>query len=206
MAPRRPLVLSSPNIWASLPIWETALSPRSSPRATLILSAPSTNSSTAAVDVMPSLPASSASWLSFWRGVRVSIFLKSSFIRSTSSAACPVYLRTLVISSSILAYSSTHFLTVKVIPEMAATAPRARPCMRLNQSAERLIQDSCATPSALTACSSAFSCLACLSICLNCSVPRCMPCICWLRALMEYSRSRMEEVLRFDMVLLTSCI
>ena len=33
-----------------------------------------------------------------------------------------------------------------------------------------------------------------------------MPCICWFRALMEYSKSRMEEVLRLDIVLFTSCI
>ena len=83
MAPRSPFVLFSPKTCANLPILSTAPCPRSSPSATPILSAASTNSSMLSFAVMPSRPAAPASWLSSSLDVRVFIFLKSSFISST---------------------------------------------------------------------------------------------------------------------------
>ena len=119
--------LSSPNICDSLPIWFTASSPRSSPNATLIMSAACTNSRTCCTPVMPSLPALPASRFSSSRGVRVSIALNSSFSCFTSSAVMPVYLTTWLSASSIVAYSSTHFRIVSVMPVNEATtlAPMA---------------------------------------------------------------------------------
>ena len=113
---------SSPNIWLSLPIWLTASSPRSSPNATLIWFAASTNSRTSCTPVMPSLPASPANWFSSSRGVRVSIALNSSFSCFTSSAVMPVYLMTWLSASSIWAYSSTHLRMVSVMPVSVARA------------------------------------------------------------------------------------
>ena len=115
-----PILSSSPNAMASLPIWSTAPCPRSSPRATLILSAASTNSSMELLDVIPSRPAAPANSLSCSREVLVSIFLKSSFMDFTSSFVWPVYFITFVMASSISAKSLTHFLIVIVNPEKEA--------------------------------------------------------------------------------------
>ena len=109
MAPLSPLFLSSPNTMVSLPIWSMAPSPRSSPRATLILSAASTKPSMSRRAVMPSRPAAPASALSSSRGVRVVMRLKVSFISSTSRLVCPVYFITSVIASSILANDWTYW-------------------------------------------------------------------------------------------------
>ena len=98
MAPRKPKRSLSPNMVASFPILSTAPCPRSSPSATFILSAASTNSSIFSLLCMPKRPAASASWFSSVREVRVSSFLKSSFISSTCPMVCPVYFVTLYIS------------------------------------------------------------------------------------------------------------
>ena len=120
IAPRSPSLSSSPNICASLPILSTAPSPRSSPRATPILSAASTNSSISFVADMPSLPAAPASSFSCSREVRVSMFLKSSFIFRTSSSACPVYFCTFAIASSMSAYA---FVASRILKERAVMLP-----------------------------------------------------------------------------------
>ena len=103
IAPRNPSVLSSPNICASLPIFLTASSPRSSPNATLILSAASTKSRISCFPCIPRRPASCASSFNRSRGVRVSIFLRSSFRSFTASSVIPVYFFTPAIASEICA-------------------------------------------------------------------------------------------------------
>ena len=103
IAPLRPRRWSSSKSMASLPTFLTAPSPRSSPRATLILSAASTKSSICFLEVIPSLPASPASALSCSREVRVSIFLRLSLRSSIASAESPVYLRTCAFASSMSA-------------------------------------------------------------------------------------------------------
>ena len=128
IAPRSPMRWSSPNAIASFPIWSTALSPRSSPNATLILSAASTNSSMPSLEVIPKRPAAPASSLSCSRDERVSIFLKSSFSSRTCSSVCPVYFRVFAMTSSMEAKASEHMRTVCVSPVSAAqpctTAPQ----------------------------------------------------------------------------------
>ena len=182
----------------------TASSPRSSPRATLILSAASTNCCTISDEAIPSLPASPASALSFSRGVRVSIRLNSSFIASTSSLVCPVYFLTSVIASSILAKSDTHLRIVIDMPVIEAIAAIATPCTLLNQSAVRLSQDCCALPSYRTRSSSSRSSFALRVISRNSAVPLSIPLNCWLRILMEYSRSRTLALSRSFSVRFTS--
>ena len=123
IAPRNPSFWSSPNICANLPMFFTASSPKSSPSATLILSAASTNSNTSFFPVIPKRPASPARAFSFSRAVRVSISLNSSFSPLTSSRVIPVYLITCASASSISAYSSTHLRAVKATPVRAPTTP-----------------------------------------------------------------------------------
>ena len=117
----------SPNISASLPIFLIASCPKSSPRATSIILAASTNSRTSFFIVIPRRPASPASSFKRSRAVRVSIFLNSSFKSATCSLVMPVYLRTWLSASCICANSSTHLRAVKVIPvnEAITLAPMA---------------------------------------------------------------------------------
>ena len=117
----------SPNISANLPIFLIASCPRSSPSATSIILAASTNSKTSFFAVIPSRPASPASSFNRSRAVRVSIFLNSSFKPATCSLVIPVYLRTWLSASCICANSSTHLRTVKVTPvnEAITLAPMA---------------------------------------------------------------------------------
>ena len=98
---------SSSKSMASLPTFLTAPSPRSSPRATLILSAASTNSKILSVAVIPSLPASPANSFRRSREVRVSMARSDSLSSSTASAESPVYLRTCACASSMVAKSFT---------------------------------------------------------------------------------------------------
>ena len=114
-APSSPFFLSSPNTMVSLPIWSMAPSPRSSPRATLILSAADTKPSISFLPWMPSRPATPASALSSSRGVRVVISAKVSFISSTSRLVCPVYFMASVIESSILANAWTYWSAQETI-------------------------------------------------------------------------------------------
>ena len=143
IAPRSPLSLSSPNIIASLPMLDTASSPRSSPSDTLIWLAASTNSRIASLEVIPNRPASPARALSFSRDVRVSIFLNSSFNSSTSFLVSPVYLTTPASASSISANESTQLRAVNATPVSDASALAMIPAYLLNPSvileSERLV-------------------------------------------------------------------
>ena len=122
IAPFSPFVLSSPNTIVSLPIWSMAPSPRSSPRATLILSAASTKPSISFLPWIPKRPAAPASAFSSSRGVRVVICLKVSFISSTSAFVWPVYFITSVIASSILAKLWTYWSAHATIRSLMAKA------------------------------------------------------------------------------------
>ena len=104
MACLRPRRRSSSKSMASLPTLATAPSPRSSPSATLMMSAACTNSRILSLAVMPRRPASPASALSCSRLVRVSIFWRLSLRSSTSFFVRPVYFLTLALASSIVAY------------------------------------------------------------------------------------------------------
>ena len=163
---------------ASLPTFLTAPSPRSSPRATLILSAASTNSSIWSFAVMPSLPASPASAFSCSRLVRVSIFFRLSLSASTSSLERPVYLRTCAIASSIWANSLTDCWrmprTPLATPKKACTF-MTRPIHLLPHSARRSLHEArCVSRSSrLTSVSAALvSRMALVSACHS-AEPRC---------------------------------
>ena len=182
---------SSPKAMASFPIWSTAPSPRSSPKATPILSAASTNSSMLWVLVMPSLPAAPARAFSSSRLVRVSIRLKSSFMRRTSSSVCPVYFLVLAMASSISAKSCTVLRMVSDMPVSDATMPTARAWKRLAASAILPKKPPLMELSAVIRLSCALSCLAWAVICLNSAVPADKPRSRSFTIFSEYSSSLM---------------
>ena len=108
MACFSPILSASPNSCASLPMFFTASSPRSSPSATFIWSAACTKSSICCLLCMPRRPASPARSLSCSRAVRVSIFIKSSLSCCTASSVSPVYFFTPLMCSAMSAYSFTY--------------------------------------------------------------------------------------------------
>ena len=103
-----------------------------SPNATLAISMDLVNS-TIFFFAIPMRPPASAILFSSSRLVRVSIFLNSSFIATTSSLVIPVVFITSAYTSSILATSSASFLNAKEAPVIVPIIVPTTARLRLNQ-------------------------------------------------------------------------
>ena len=173
-----PSLSSSPKMLVSLLKVSVAPSPNSS-SATLIWSAARTKPRISSFDCLPSLPASSARMFICSRGVRVSIFINSSFRSSTCSLVIPVNLRTLAISASMSANALTAVLPAITRPVMAAAIPMSVVCHSFILRLKRSQKPSPSMRSALTRTISAFTLLMASHCLFHSAVPRSMP-FSWL--------------------------
>ena len=117
-----------------------------------------------------------------------------------------MYLVTFAIAESISRKSCVDLRMVIVRPVRDAISEKASVCMRLNLSANLLIHDSCAAPSALTDSSCVFSSLAFFVICRNSSVPLSMSFSSLLTMRSEYSMSLIDALSSDFIVRLTSSV